>query len=143
MTHKLFTILIVFVLLAVNQATALAQPSSLVTTSAEWIVKIPTAVPQARLGQAMAYDSRRGVVVLFGGYSYTGFLNDTVEMTAGTWVKRIPARAPAERYGHVMIYDSVRSETVLFGGCGAPADTWTWDGADWTEQHQIQRISGQ
>ena len=36
-----------------------------------------------------------------------------------------------------MTYDSVRGRVVLFGGgntYGPLADTWEWDGADWTQR---------
>ena len=43
---------------------------------------------------------------------------------------------PAKRYGHAMAYDEARRQVVLFGG-GNPGgrfgDTWTWDGAAWTQ----------
>ena len=32
-----------------------------------------------------------------------------------------------------MVYDSARGVSVLFSGYGAPADTWTWNGSDWTQ----------
>jgi hypothetical protein len=37
-----------------------------------------------------------------------------------------------------LAYDPEASKVVLFSGVGAPADTWTWDGTNWTEQHPAQ-----
>jgi hypothetical protein len=45
---------------------------------------------------------------------------------------------PSPRRGMGMANDAARKQVVLFGGYdGATnfADTWTWDGAAWTEQH--------
>jgi hypothetical protein len=45
---------------------------------------------------------------------------------------------PPPRFGEVMAYDPVRKQAVLFGGEGAHAslaDTWTWDGHSWEQQH--------
>lgn len=67
MTHRLFSLLLAFVLLASNSATAQAQPRPLVNTSAEWVVQVPAAVPQARYGHGFrltrrttVYESRIG-----------------------------------------------------------------------------------
>ncbi|MBI5527158.1 MAG: hypothetical protein HY897_12555 [Deltaproteobacteria bacterium] len=85
--------------------------------------------PSARWGHAMAYDSGRGRVVLFGG---SGGGQDTWEWdgTAGTWTDRTPAGAkPSARYDHAMAYDSARGRVVLFGGSTGGQETWEWDGA--------------
>jgi len=36
-----------------------------------------------------------------------------------------------------MAYDSGRGRTVLFGGTGAGADTWEWDGENWTQMADL------
>ncbi len=40
------------------------------------------------------------------------------------------------RTSHTMTYDSARQRVVLFGGYdfGWPADTWEWDGVNWTQR---------
>jgi len=89
--------------------------------------------PIPRSDFAMAYDSRRGVTVLFGGYGR----DDTWEWDGTTWTQRaVPG--PAVRGGHAMAYDTTRGVTVLFGGYYYDrsyhyfGDTWEWDGALWT-----------
>ena len=82
----------------------------------------------------MAYDSLRGVSVMFGGeWSYS----DTWEWDGATWVNVSPATGPQGRYGHNMVFDSSRGVTVLFGGAGGWAgpfgETWEWDGQSWTQ----------
>lgn len=46
---------------------------------------------------------------------------------------------PSPRSCPAMAYDRARQQIVLFGGSDADNsplyDTWTWDGAAWTEQH--------
>jgi hypothetical protein len=49
--------------------------------------------------------------------------------------------SPAPRTCPAMAYDRAREQIVLFGGSDANyaalGDTWTWDGAAWTEQHTV------
>jgi hypothetical protein len=78
----------------------------------------------------MGYDSRRGVVVLFGGVSDADQnaekLDDVWEWNGKAW-KRVDVAGPPNRRGHGMAYDSARGQMVLFGGSGADGDlgdTW-------------------
>lgn len=90
----------------------------------------------------MAYDSAREVIVVHGGQtnpSQTGpSLDETWEYDGTTWTLRSTS-GPGDRQWAAMVYDSVRRVTVLFGGeryqgGGSPlGDTWTWDGALWTQ----------
>jgi hypothetical protein len=85
----------------------------------------------------LAYDSARGVTVLFGGVS-----NDqTWEWDGTRWTQRIVA-GPHARSGCAMAYDAARGVTVLFGGVYQRedtsynwlSDTWEWDGTSWTQR---------
>ena len=76
----------------------------------------PPTSPPARVVPAMAYDSARGRVVLFGGRRRGGLLADTWEWDGTTWVEKTPATSPPARDGHAMAYDSARGRVVLFGG---------------------------
>ncbi len=98
--------------------------------------------PSPRVGPAMAFDSARNVIVMFGGNSGT-FLSDTWERRGSAWTKRTPAASPPARVGAAMAYDSARHVTVLFGGQVAGGgtgeatflnDTWEWDGNNWTQR---------
>lgn len=97
--------------------------------------------PAARACSDIAYDSSRGVVVLFGGSLINGTrLNDTWEYDGTDWVQVVTPNAPSPRYGHRISFDSLRSKMVLFGGQESgvsasdyPRDTWEYDGADWAE----------
>jgi hypothetical protein len=96
-----------------------------------------TVGPSARTGHAIAYDSARGRIVLFGGEN-TAYLRDTWEWdgVAKTWTQTATT-GPSARSRHQMAYDSARQVTVLFGG-PLTADTWEWDG---TAQRWTRRTS--
>ncbi len=94
--------------------------------------------PPARFGAAMAADSARGTVVLFGGLDKTTPLDDTWTWDGVSWTQHSPAVTPPARLLAGMVYDATRQQVVLFGGVGTHevlGDTWTWDGSTWTERH--------
>jgi hypothetical protein len=81
----------------------------------------------------MAYDSQRGVTVLFSG----GTAADTWEWNGSTWNQR-SVSGPSARYDAAMTYDSQRGVCVLVGGRNATnaylGDTWEYDGQTWTQR---------
>jgi len=80
--------------------------------------------PSARSQAAMAYDSARGRVVLFGGCCDYG---DTWEWDgAQSTLRAYAGPGPPATNEAAMAYDSLRGRAVLFGN--ASADTWEWDG---------------
>lgn len=98
--------------------------------------------PSLRRGAKMEYDAARGRILLFGGQAgtTTSFvnLNDTWEWNGVVWSMRSPTTSPSPRAGHGMTYDVARARIVVFGGSPGlflppMTDTWTWDGADWTQ----------
>lgn len=103
-----------------------------------WNQRFSANQPTYRQDTAMAYDSKREVVVLFGGWDIAlNRLNDTWEWDGTNWTQRIPADKPPERTYHAMAYDSIRGVTILFGGMddswGELGDTWEWDGTNWAK----------
>lgn len=95
--------------------------------------------PSPRRSMRLAYDSARGVTVLFGGIAGSDYQDDTWEWDGTSWTQRcLPLEdcgpavpSPREAYG--MAYDSARGVTVLFGGYDGTwlGDTWEWDGFVW------------
>ncbi len=105
-----------------------------------WTLKSTPSAPSPRFGAAMAYDSVRQVVVMFGGYVPSGLdTGDVWEWDGAAWTQRtFPAPSPLARGSHRMVFDVARAQTVLYGGFTTPgqttlADTWLWDGTAWTQ----------
>ncbi len=105
-----------------------------------WTQLFPADSPSPRYLHAMAFDSLRGVVVLFGGRTQFqgGESAETWEWNGTTWTQRsVPG--PSARGQSSMSFDSARGATVLFGGvtCAhsscALGDTWEWNGSMWTQ----------
>lgn len=107
-----------------------------------WAERTPTAGPVPRGGLALAYDSARQRVVLFGGCAQPSMssvvFGDTWEWDGASWLQRAPATSPSARANDAMAYDRGRGRVVLFGGQdlnGNPlGDTWEWDGSDWVQR---------
>lgn len=92
----------------------------------------------ARSEPAVAFDSARGRLVIFGGTGASGILGDTWELDVRTGaIAQVAQNGPSARSLAAMAYDPVRNVTVLFGGSStalgtAPlADTWEWNGSTW------------
>jgi hypothetical protein len=101
--------------------------------------------PPARARTALAYDSARRQIVLFGGVSAPApgqdgpqtFMSDTWTWNGTRWTQA-SAAGPRGRYAHGMVYDERAGVVWLYSGAaahsGAPlADMWRWDGTRWTE----------
>lgn len=107
-----------------------------------WTELFPTRRPSPRWTHGMAYDIARERIVLFGGQSTDapgGGLADTWEWDGTEWNEITTTRAPSPRGVHgAMTYDARREVIVLRGGGTLPgqplfADTWEYDGTNWTE----------
>ncbi len=106
----------------------------------------PGDCPSPRWGHAMALDTARDEVVLFGGRDATGALFDTWVFASGRWSGPLEdctpgVDCPSPRWGHAMAFDRQRSVAVLFGGesdespgsqgAGPLDQRWIWDGGGW------------
>lgn len=105
--------------------------------------QVATQGPGSRGHFAMVYDNRRKEVVLFGGGDERGkAYNDTWTWDGKTW-RKVSETGPPPRSRHRLAFDSRAGVVVLYGGQGVKAtpesdanflaDTWTWDGKQWTE----------
>jgi hypothetical protein len=96
-----------------------------------------TSGPSPRANTCLAFDSKRGVVVLFGGdVNSVPRPAETWEWDGQTWALRATT-GPSPRSGfNQMVFDSARGVVVWYGGSQGPndyrADTWEWDGSVWT-----------
>ncbi len=116
-----------------------------------WALKTLTAGPPPRGDLAMAYDSARQRVLMFGGFqpqtssgcgiAPAKYYNDLWAWNGATWTELATVGAkPAARMGMGMAYDSIRDRVVLFGGqgLGVPfTDTWEFDGNNWIQMNPI------
>jgi cysteine-rich repeat protein len=95
--------------------------------------------PPSRMSFSLAFDSARGVTVMFGGgYQYKYW--DTWEYDGTSWQEVATANHPSGRSEATMVYDSARGVAVLFGGRPYNAElTWEYDGVDWVSRSTATR----
>jgi len=94
--------------------------------------------PDPRQLSAMAYDSKRDLMYLFGGTGATTFADFWAwapgTMTWSTVAVTPNTTLPTARYGHSLFYDAKRDRVVMFGGAGT--EIWEFDptAALWTKR---------
>ncbi len=93
--------------------------------------------PPRRAYHAMAYNSHRQRIMLYGGKNNAGKLNDAWEWDGLRWIELRPTFVADARSEHAMAYDASRKKMVVFGGKGKgePGPTLSsvmeWDGQSW------------
>jgi hypothetical protein len=104
-----------------------------------WRMVNTAASPGPRNAPAVAFDSRRGRTVLFGGADVHTTWGDTWEYDGVDWTHVQARGQPLPRYAHSLAYDATRGRTVLFGGIARLptgdlylSDTCEYDGAAWS-----------
>jgi hypothetical protein len=108
-----------------------------------WVHRSPAHVPPSRFSDQMAWDAATHQLVMFGGAQVGGGLSDTWTWNGADWIRLSPATSPPNRAQGAMAYDPATGQLVLFGGfqyTSGPGgtivnDTWTWNGATWTQLH--------
>jgi hypothetical protein len=110
-------------------------------------IQTPTSpAGRVNISEAMVYDSFRHKIVLFGGLTHTGYMNDTWEYDGSTWIQVNTLVYPPGRDAHAMVYDPIRHVTVLFGGYSPSNpyfnDTWEYDGSTWRQVNPPQSPPG-
>ncbi len=110
-----------------NTPTNTATPTSTPFTP-YWEQLYPQNHPSGRNDHVMVYDSHRGVVYLFGGWSSGGEKNDLWEydpQSSQGWSELIQSFSrPSPREDHDMVYDIQNQRVILFGGTGPSDETW-------------------
>jgi hypothetical protein len=95
--------------------------------------------PSPRASPGIAYDSKRRVMILFGGIGPGGMLSDTWSWDGRAWTLLAESGPEARAMGY-LAYDRHRDRVVLFGGRragwpnGDADDTWEWDGMKWEKR---------
>jgi len=85
------------------------------------------------------YDSAASLTIVFGGYGYTQYRNETLTWDGENWSQLAPIDSPSHRAYHAMVYDETRDVTLLFGGSNGDNldDTWEFDGENWIQQFPV------
>ncbi len=99
---------------------------------------IPTkSAPSGRFHHAMAYDSFRKQVILFGGEDgFQKWNNETWAWDGKAWTRLHPAHNPPPWVDPGMAFDSWRKRVVLClrdPRSYSASQTWEWNGKDWIQ----------
>ena len=115
----------------------LQSPMTYVFNGTSWQQYPAAGLPCA---PAIGHDTKRSVVVAFGGNS--GQVSKATWTWDGSrWTQKAPAHSPPPRALAVAAFDVTNAELIVFGGSepyGAQnmadvATTWAWSGTDWTQ----------
>jgi N-acetylneuraminic acid mutarotase len=107
----------------------------------EWTNITPANSPPPMEGSSMAYDSKSGLMVLFGGFDTQETW--TFDLSNAAWTNMSPATSPPLVYvANGMAYDSGHDKVVIYGGENADTrermnETWTYSLGDnnWTRMN--------
>lgn len=89
--------------------------------------------PPARHGHGMAFDPRRGMVVLYGGTTVVeqNFLDNVWEYDGVNWYSRTGfVERPGTKAYPIMVFDPLEQAVVLMVGSQTD-DMWLYDGEFW------------
>lgn len=99
--------------------------------------------PDSADSPAIAFYSKRGAIMTFGGQGDWGIATDLRRLDGSGWTT-LPALRPSARAAASMAYDSARDVVVMFGGrqvldgfspdARRLGDTWQFDGFTWTQR---------
>ena len=78
-------------------------------------------VPSARQGAGMAFDVKRGVIVLQGGVDGSGATNELWEFDGDRWIQQFPLNPPAAPDAVNLAFDTVTNTILMFNG-DTPSD---------------------
>ena len=99
-------------------------------SSNTWTNMNPVSPPAPRWNHSMAYDSRSGRVLLFGGLTGQGPTNETwtYDLAANAWRELSVSPGPQPRQSATLAYDEKADVYLMFGGVGSGVlgDTWTY-----------------
>ena len=98
-----------------------------------WTNLQPKNAPSERASYGMAYDSTRKNMVLFGGFTESGYFNDlwVYSPSDNIWNETpVNGDAPSPRGAMGFVYDTINDNFILFGGFSEKGffnDTWIFD----------------
>lgn len=97
--------------------------------------------PDSRRWSSMAYDPVRKQMVLFGGYTFPTYENDTWLWNGTRWTRAERKGLPDGRALSQLFWDPQSQRILMFGGIGRRSnddavkryeDMWAFDGSRWT-----------
>jgi hypothetical protein len=81
----------------------------------------------------VVYDAKLGAII-----AYDAVNKSTVRWTGSDWVEPVSGSGPSWSHGS-MAYNAVDGTIIYFGGSNfsntETADTWSFDGTQWTQLH--------
>ncbi len=86
----------------------------------------------ARANALLAFDPRRGQLVLFGGMFSNTQLTDTWALDGDTWTPIVSPVSPPGRNGGAMVWDDRSARLVLVAG-NSRSETWVLEAAGWRQ----------
>jgi hypothetical protein len=109
--------------------------SAVTSTEATW-TNLWGSWPQTRYSHAMAYDSDRKLMVMYGGQAAAAgpFYNDTWEWdpARSSWTQRVNTGTDAgTRSGHALVYDPGTKRVFMFSGWQPSAGFYIPGQAEW------------
>lgn len=100
--------------------------------SNSWRDLKPENSPAERASYGMAYDTKRNLVAMFGGFTEHKYYNELwmYDPAANSWEQKVTSVVPPVRGSPGFTYDSKADVFVLFGGFSEEGffnDTWIYD----------------
>jgi hypothetical protein len=98
-----------------------------------WTKLATTNDPPARRNSAAIYTPTDNRIIIFGGASSSGNLNDlwSLNLTTRMWEQIIPSssNSPAPRFTHNAVFDSAKNRMIVWSGQGNGLynDVWAFD----------------
>ncbi|HSW61414.1 MAG TPA: kelch repeat-containing protein, partial [bacterium] len=109
----------------------------------DWTPLTKTVSPLARMDMGAAFDRKRGMTVIFGGYHKTEYMmDDTWEWDGRKWTEIVTLQKPSPRYGSRMAFDNYFQKVALFGGYDNEFknDLWHFDGNNWEKKEHTDPV---
>jgi hypothetical protein len=113
---------------------ASAKAETWIRAGGKWTQLALPSSPAPRVFAGMAFDEKRGQVVLFGGQSVTngGMLQDTWTWDGTSWTEQHPNLSPPACNGTILVNAvSFKLVVALVDACDGRTQTWAWDGTTW------------
>ena len=83
-------------------------------------------------GTVAAWDADNGHVIGYASPATSGAPGKTLELQSADWVPLTSAHRPAV-VAETLAYDDANGQLLLLGDANGVQQTWSWDGADWTQ----------